>query len=219
MELKKLLNANKLSREKYEKNSFENFERQGVKKHDYMGHHIYKVKPNETYEEHVKHFSWIHYALKGKFIIPTLWIANKYLKKQFDKQIPDVWYNKNLKIFDKAFDDSVFTWYKRFILNLDGVIPEKELPSEEEIKKMMLKHTSSQELLVMKNLMITIIQNDTAYREFFNVLMFEIALGMQKQYGGKGHPHHLLFLEDNICSPKYFMLGKTITGTSTPEKK
>ena len=175
-----------------------------------MPWHIYTGEKPESYSDHVKQFNWIHYVLKGKAIVPTLWIASKWLKPHLQKDIPPFWYNKNLILFEQAFDKSLFEWYKYFIINLGKHESGFKYPSDEEINKRISEHASSKELMIMKDLMMTIIQQDTAYREFFNMLMFNITLTFQKEYGGKGSIHHPLYISHNISDKQYYILGRMV---------
>ena len=180
------------------------------KNENQMPWHIYSNGQPESFSDHVKHFTWIHYVVKGYFITPAIWLAKAVFGKHIQKKIPPYWYNNTLIIFNKAFDDALFDWYKHFILNLNEAQHGKPFPPDEEIRKMSEAHTSSKELRILRDMFLTGIQNDTAYREFFNILMFNITIGIQKEYGEKGSIQHPLYVSKNIMDKNYFLVGKIV---------
>jgi hypothetical protein len=162
---------------------------------------------NITVEKHIKKFHVIHFIFKYKFFVPLLRLGNKLLGKHIITKVPKVSHNRNLIIFDKAFEDAMKVWYCDYLRNSGD-------PLKREGRKTSLKRCKSNETLrTMKNYIITMYLYDTAYREFMNILMHKIARGMVDEYkkpeylnNSTGH----LFFTTDVYDVHYYILEKAI---------
>jgi len=221
MVLKKLVNWNRINknRKKGQDLKMKEFENN----QSTMPWHVYSNGQPQSYSDHVKHFSWVHFFVKGKILIPFLLFFQWLIGKKIDKPIPDFWYNQNFKSFDAAFEKSLFEWYKYFIVNLskkkvDASGMTRNFPSDEEIQVLVEKNYGCKLLRFMKQFILLIALNDTAYREFLNILLFNITLGVQKDYGEKGCVDHPLYVSRNISDVNYFLTGQVVVNNRNRKK-
>jgi hypothetical protein len=174
-----------------------------------MPWNIYET--GEVLNRHMKKFHVFHYIIKYKIILPILliieWLMDKKVKIKYD----DVWYNKNIKIFDEVFDDSLKTWNYSFRANTPRNNP-KRLKSIGKIRRNFDTNISNRSLKVIKKLTMRMYLLDTAYREFINIFMFKISQRMQKEYAKKHY--HLFYTSNNIQDVEYLALGSIINNSS-----
>lgn len=179
------------------------------KKDQLMPWNIYSTGQKETIEQHIKRFTWIHFFFKAKIITISLALLKFFFGKKFNNKIPDYWYNKNLTLFNEAFEEAIFLWHKHFLKNINPNNQGKQ-HTDEEIKKSITTHQSTKELKFMRDILLTNVQIDSAYRELFNIILFCITKKIQKEYGGKLDINHPLYISKNIRDIKYYIIGKTI---------
>lgn len=149
-----------------------------------------------------KKFNFFQVALKYRLVVPFLLLIEKYLKKLKMKGVPDYHYNKNFQIFDKCYEKALQDWLEFYIRR----------NSSKDIKKEEYKRGGAVRMLrTMKNLVIAGGLYDTAYREFFNMLMFHIGMEMQKTYKGKT-VHHLLYPSRTAYDTNYWVISKQLQG-------
>ena len=184
---------------------FNNFSRNLTPKNkdDKMPQNIYGME-DLSYKEFVSYQNRIHQVFKYLFLVPALCFLKWILGKSYVSKIPDKTYYTNFKVLDKAFEDSLFIWCNEFRLN--GPLTKRLPPYERKIAldNMFKDNTSTNHLRTMKNLMITMCKNDTAYLEFFNILMFTLTLNMNNTYNK--HPKHMFFTNPSITDVSYFVL-------------
>ena len=166
----------------------------------------YNIYGTKTYGEYYKKFNTTHYLFKYKFIVPLLMIGKKLLGRYLVKKPLPGHHNRNLVLFNEAYDETVSKWIKLFIRNTGP--KEKrmnETQCEERIK-------NDQHLNFIKEFVNTIYTYDTAYREFVNILMHEITASMMNYYKdiNDGKTGHLLHSVD-LYEVKYFIMEKVIT--------
>jgi hypothetical protein len=182
------------------------------KNRDPVEQNIYDRK---THGESLEADHIIHYKFKYHFFLPALSIGKWILRKQIDqaRRIPDLPHNNNFTIFNQAFDESVIQWkrsYQMVGITLDKKTHELIAPSKEQIAKMVDKnHGSEGYLYTMKDIMLTMCYNDTAYREFFNMLIYNIGLKTIEKYRGQ-HVSHLLYNSTDIYDVRYFAIQNAL---------
>lgn len=157
-----------------------------------------------TYGEYVKQQNRIHKWFKYTFMYPLLKLFKKVLGKYLVKEIPDEPWNYNLKIFDIAWQNALIDWCDVFITT-----NQEKSTSDIKVTIQRLKQENIKYLNLMKDIMVTGILNDTAYREFFNCLMLNIALEMNKN-----HPkaaRHIFYNSKQINDIFYFAIAKNKT--------
>lgn len=163
----------------------------------------YSQEPNETNNDVMKRMSGVHLGLKYRFIYPGSWILKKFTKKYY-KGIPNSAHNRNLIVFDKAFEKAITEWNTKALANAYNYPIKKN-------KKYWLKNTetgSSDLLRTVKETGLMFALTDTAYRNFLDILMYEITLGMQEEHKNDpaGHPQNLVYNRKDISQPEYFYL-------------
>lgn len=172
-----------------------------------MGKNIYNDKRADLHE---KKFHALHYVFKYKYLVPLLQLGKKLMKKALITKIPALNHNRNIIIFDKAFEEAIVKWHTLYLRNSGD--PNKR-PSYKEMKRRAKDHTklSGQSLRDMKDIMVTMYLYDTAYREFINILMHEIAHEMTDYY--KDHPDKVtghMFYTTDIYETNYYVLEKMV---------
>lgn len=159
---------------------------------DPMPKNIYE-KDGVTYKEHTKRYHFIHFVFKYKFLVPLIHLARKMFHKRLKSVIPAENHNRNIILFDKAYDKALEVWCTKY----RGLKDTNDL--------------SSEALRFMKDSVVTMALYDTAYREFLNILMYETAIEMNNYY--KDHPDKIpghLFFSVDIYDVKYYLLEKQI---------
>jgi len=184
------------------------YSKSGFKSDKKMPWNIYGAK---TLGEGLSRFKFIHYVLKYKIIVPALWIMKRIMKKHWDDKIPDEIHNKNLLIFEKAFDMSTEQWLQLYLsdTNMEAVAREKQLNKTRNADCFKL-------LEIMKKSVLLIALNDTAYREFLNMLMHSIAQLMIREYKGK-KVNHLIYNSDSVYDVNYVLMMKKIQDMTMPK--
>lgn len=169
---------------------------------------------------HLKKFHAIHYVFKYKYFVPLLRLGKRLIGKALIKEIPEGNHNRNIRVFDAAFEEAINKWHVYYLRN-NGNIETRPTRKEMLLRAKDPKNLSGQSLRDMKDIIITMYLYDTAYREFMNILMHEISIGMHEEYKGKFKTGHLFYTSDNITQPEYFVLEKLVQvtiGLSDAEK-
>jgi hypothetical protein len=159
-----------------------------------------------------KKLHFFHFIFKYKFLVPILFIAEKFINKLRPIKIGRKHHNRNISIFNKSFNSSVLKWSVYYRRNAGPKETRKGYRFwSKRIKKAEIK--SYKLLKILRDSVILTYLNDTAYREFFNILMHEIAINMVKEYSrGKNKTKktgHLFFSTD-IYDVNYYTLEKTM---------
>lgn len=151
-------------------------------------------------KDHYKRFNFFHFIFKYKFFIPLLLLIEWILSRKAKIKIEDKEYNKVIKIFDKAFDDSVRVWtatYRRLRK------PQKPHMTEEQYRK----NLSNRCLFTLKKMLVTTYLLDTSYREFLNIFIFKLSKTMQEEFKDK---YHLFYTSKHINDVMYLSMRKKI---------
>jgi len=146
-------------------------------------------RPFKTYDHGQKRWNFIHFVLKYRIILPFL----KVLAKMYPdyvitrrNQVPNKPWNNNIRIFDYTFEKSLKKWSQ---LRLNHSNPLKQYD----------------QLRLMKNTMLTVIMEDTAYRDLFNILLLELYNEMYEFYGTDPKSYYLYTGKDGE-DQRYFKL-------------
>lgn len=170
-------------------------------------------QPGVEFGEHIKKFHIINFILKYKILVPSLLIVRKLFNKYLDNEVPDEPYLRNFKVFEKVFEQSIWDWKKHFIYSQKGT----PKPTKKELEKDIKSH-SAELLRTMKMITLTFALNDTAYRAFFDILMYNIARGMNKEYEKEEKIKHLFYLCKSVFDIDYYVLEKSKDRNQTFEK-
>jgi len=155
-------------------------------------------------DKHQKQFSWIHYTLKNRIIIPLLYIVEKYLHGKLDKNVPKEIYNNNLMIFNDSFESAIEKWGSEYLIHTGCNARLKK--DAKWWKRNVHKNGSARLLRTAKNLTLTVGLNDTAYREFLNIWVFEIAKKYAEVYKDKKQIHHLMYTDHISTNVFYYKM-------------
>jgi hypothetical protein len=168
----------------------------------------WNIYGDKIQRDHVGAFHRVHFVWKYKFLVPLILLSKKVLGKYLVKKVSDEPHNRNIHIFDKAFERSLTDWnvyYRR----MGG--PDDKRRSPEYWRKQSQKAPCTT-LRTMKEFTITMVYKDTAYREFFNILMHNIAHDMVREYGNKKkYPKgvgHLFYADGGPYDVHYAVLFK-----------
>ena len=170
-----------------------------------MGWNLYD--PGETVHNHRKRFYHVHYVWKYKFFIPASRIFARLMGKYLKKTIPDEPHNINIKLFHKAFEDSIEDWAHEYMSKAynDG--------RDEKWANSFKKNYSCNTLRMMRDMMNTMLLYDSAYREFFNILAHKFTKAMTTHHTAEGtrdRTGHLFFTHGDIYDVDYYMLFKKV---------
>ena len=163
-------------------------------------------------KNHFKKWQIIHYVFKYRMMMPFMWLSNLFIKKHLPKNIPDYEWNVNIKVFDKAFEQSIEDWCINFRRHLEI---HNGMRTKHWWKAEAKKGLAPKMLRWFKQVYLMMILNDTAYRELHNFLMHNIAKEMIKEYQpdkkrNKGIVRHLCYSAQDIYDVDYFMLFKKV---------
>ena len=154
----------------------------------------------ENFGDAKREFYKVHLSFKYKFLMPLILVARRILG---DKKIviPVESYNRNLKVFDKAYDKSVSEWSKYYLVNKGGFKTFKKC-----------YHVKTVELvLFVKKLLLRVLLNDSAYRELFNIFSHNFAQAMVKEYDGQ-EVKHIFYTSPGFADVKYYVMVKVMEG-------
>ena len=164
----------------------------GLDPEEMLSDNIYNAEM--TRKDFLKKANRIHSWFKHIFLIPGLHYAEKLLGKHLVTEVPNKPHYKNLVVFETAFKNTMIDWeeyspsstYKKTSESMRSGMPVKWMTQ-------------------LKNLIMTVVMNDTAYLEVFNMLMYRIARHMNEAYPeNEGIPKHLLYLGPGIRDVRYF---------------
>lgn len=185
------------------KGQFQKDHKRLFKLKDKMPWNIYS--PGMDYGTHFKTYHFIHSILKPLFIQPSLRLLEKFFGNYIKNKVPDQHYNKNLKIFDESFEETMEDWVKFYLNFRDG----KTTPryTKREVEKLVRCHPSCRFFRTMKNIVLTVALWDTAYFEFMNIFMYKIGKNFHKEYKGKPI-RHIMYTSPDTFDTTYFMMTK-----------
>lgn len=173
---------------------------------------IYAEPSRVSLRSYVKFHDWVHNILKARVVLPLIHLFDFLFGSKLVKdssQIPDLYQFRNLRLFDLAFDRTCLKWEEYFHVQYPDIQSRLRL----DWRFLLNCHKNFKpELGLLKRIYLTITKNDTAYLEFHNILMFELASVMNEYYENKPH-EHILYTAHHINDIRYFL----ITGDILPE--
>lgn len=171
----------------------------------YKDHPIHKniYDTKGTVMEHSKSFDAVHLGLKYRLWVPFLFVAERVVDKRLRKDISAEKYNENLRIFNDSFEKSINDWGWLFLRNLS----KNPSGDRKEWKEYMLKNSSARLLRTAKDSALTLALYDTAYREFLNIWMHNVARMMLNEYEGRV-VNHYFYTASDIYDVRYFYLWR-----------
>jgi len=170
-----------------------------------MGWNIYE--PGKELGAHLKRFHIINYWLKNKVLIPVVLVFERIFDKHFTKEIPDYWYNKNIIIFDKAYEDAMKEWSDVYIR---GISKDAKM-TKKEANEYYLHSRTCRIMRTMKKMVVTMVIMDTAFREFLNVFAHKWAQAMLEAYKDRKEVNHVLYTDKNVYNVNYLVIGKVLS--------
>lgn len=155
-------------------------------------------KDGHTVGSYCKKFRWIHYVFKYKMFVPWLIICDKVLGRYVEDKIEDAWYNKNMIVWDKSWR------------NAQRILGKYYNPSFSNPRKGSYKSYNT-----IRKLWNTLVQNDTATKEFQNVFMHELTKNMNLAYKGHKEVYHVFYTGRTSYEPVYFTFAKAVMQNNT----
>jgi len=154
-------------------------------------------------KDHVRTFHNLHYVLKYKLIVPFLKLIQHIIDKHIQLDIPDEPYNKNLRIFNMSFEKSIDDWVDYF----NKVNPRTVMLGTKYNPEQMRKSYAVNALRTCKDLVIAGALNDTAYREFFNIMIYNLMNDFIKSYPDK-KIKHLFYDAPGVYDVGYYVIWR-----------
>lgn len=130
---------------------------------------------SETQNKRMKRWKFIHVAFKAKLFVPFVWYMERKLKKymiQNREDIPDEPYNENILALWDTVDQGIPKWWNKF-RGLDDGLGDKEWQESSKHQLAVGKLNCVRIPTFFMRLYLTIVLEDTAYREQFNYLAYE----------------------------------------------
>lgn len=156
---------------------------------------------NWTKREWAKRFNRFHFWAKIRILYPAVYFMQLVIgKHRNDQPRPQHKHDRNLVVFDRAWEKTIDEWSVYYFWPR-RTIDERIFGSPEMVKV----RTYCAESMVgkLKNIMMTSVTQDTAYRELFNILMFNLAIEMNKEWNTE-KPKHLFYSCEDICDKDYY---------------
>ena len=182
------------------------------KKKEKLPWNIYE--PHQELGKHLKKFKLFHYLIKYKVIVPLVLIFNRFYLKRIKVDIKDLWYNKNIQIFNEEYERSIKDWSLSFRYHTPKGKTKKKGNKLNKFRKQIDEKLSCVILRAIKDIITTGYLLDTAYREFGNILLLNLSKRMQKEYTKKKE-YHLFYTSNHISDPEYLIIGALLN----PEDK
>lgn len=164
-------------------------------------------RPVKSKKAKSKRWHFIHYSLKAKVVVPIILFLQRYMSKYIIKNkrdIPNKPWNKNFRImwdsFEEAFKDHFFKYSK----NKKNAFGFKQF---EKVKRGLLGGAHSYGIPKFSlKLLLTIILEDTAYREMLNMFLFRLQKNMNKEYDPKGKHKFPIYSTNYEGNIHFFLL-------------
>lgn len=160
-------------------------------------------------------FKVVQHNFKYKFFLPLILIGSKVLGKFLIDKIESTKYNRNLVIMNESFENALNEWAWCAIRD--------HLKKDQDVnwfKKFRVSFTMVI-LRIVKRIVFTIYNDDTAYRNLCDMILFKLTIALNKEYGSKSGQHnHVLFsgkLLDNV--DYYKVMGRNTERFMIPVKK
>ena len=167
----------------------------------------------KTFGQSLKGESIVHGIFKYRFWVPLLILGDRIIKKVVVKNKKDLtneWYDEELVLFDEMFDKSIHDWVHSYLYCSRGYSKlKKKLMTKEQIETAISSKPSCKLLRTMKNLVLTMVKYDTAYREFLIVFLHNLAIELGKKYQGKT-VRHLIYDTASVYNVDYYYLGRIL---------
>ncbi len=142
----------------------------------------------EPLGKYCRRFNWIHRFFKVMVFLPAIRILYKLMKKRLDTEVENVWYNKNIYIFNQCWKES---------LDILGKYVNPKLPTSKSYE-------------MTRRMALSIILNDSITKEFINVFMHTVKMRMEEAYKGKKDVYHVFYTDTVSYNPVYFTMVKAI---------
>ena len=167
-----------------------------------------------TRSEFAKKETRIHRLFKWGIIAPAIKIAQKIVGKHLTKEIPNKPQFRELLLFDKAYEKTIEDWNWFFRINVRN--DKDSMNKKIKLYHRFMKSPATKLLRSMKQLLLTVLTNDTAYMEFMNMLLFNINREMSNAEDNSSS--HLMYISKFINDKKYFMIKEKEVVEAKPRR-
>lgn len=138
-------------------------------------------------------FYWVHVFLKSRLFAPFLFMFKMFAGNKLVDVPEDKFYNRNLKVFDKAWRDSMFIMSQMYNPCFSNP-----------------KTINYQEYDLARRTWLTLATYDTATREFTNVFCHTLAQSMRHEYKNHKHVYHVFYDSTKIYDTTYFRVSQLL---------
>jgi len=188
---------------------------------EYNKHLPWNIYNSKTWGQHYTKFHRFHFYFKNKFITTLLWLAIKTIgTKNIDTKVPtknQPW-NIPISIIDKTWEQTITDW--NILYRRNGGLDETR-KTKAVWKKKALTDENCIILRRIKNIGITGLLIDTAYKEFATMWAHNFTKAMLQEYGDKtkypAGTTHLFYAEGGMYDIDYKLLYKRIQQRTTTE--
>lgn len=158
----------------------------------------------KTLKYHKKKFYFIHFVWKYRLFLPLVRILARTLGKYLVKEVPAEDHNINLRLFHEATEVAIDQWAEQYMAK---AYKKKRSPNWPDKFK---KGYSCQTIRFARDMTTTMLLNDSAYREYFNIFAHTFTKMMAVHHSKEGKTGHLFFTEDDVYDVDYFLLFKQV---------
>lgn len=173
---------------------------------------IYDDANTITLAQHANRFHQFHYIIKYKLYVPLLLILERQVEKYLKTTIPDKTYNRELQVFNDAWEAALEDWSVYYLAPQDPQFKQHPAETMQRYQQSDGKTGfSSRQLRTIKGLLVTYALEDTAGREFLNMFVHQLAQHYAVTHEQYKHRFvHPLYVSGNLASPGYFIIWEKI---------
>jgi len=177
------------------------YNKESLKSEQNIGWNIYK--PYIKVKDWVTHFHWIHFVFKYKVIVPILLILDRVLDKYLEREIPEEAYNKNLQLFNEAWNLTLDIWATQYL--------QHNRSTDKTVEKQQFEYArhgsgGARSMRTIRDIGLTMCLNDTAYREFLNIFVFTLTRLTNEAYKNSPIAEHIFYTQKHINDIHYYHL-------------
>jgi len=162
---------------------------------------------NVRVKDWARRFRRVHCRFKYRFLIPLMYLGELILGKKVLQKPGIDWHDRNFRAFEKAWNQSIWDWQSKYMNRIMKNVSGK---TRQQIVEEIKGSESIQILEKLKKFLMVMVLEDTAYRELFNILLYNITIEMNKEHKRK-KIHHLFHTGIQLSNVNYYTLGKSMT--------
>jgi len=142
------------------------------------------IKEDCTKKEYAKQFTVFHHKFKYRFIVPVIIICQKLLGKYLVKKLPDRKYNEQFQCMDKAYEQTIKDMMYLHYQYIEDIKNKKYTEVDKrKLEDNVKNHLTAKNLRTIKEIILTVIQNDTWYRNFGTMFLYNLYKDLHVFFG------------------------------------